>query len=76
MILKMCDLPELFQNITNNCDADLEVVKDQCKVICMMAITKALTICYFQLFDTGLLDQMKDIIKYCYFEKTEINSGH
>ena len=74
----MCDLPELYKNITNNCDVDLEVVKDQCKVICMLAISKALTICYFDLFNTGLLDQMKDIIKFCYYKKSEIiiNSKH
>tara|TARA_R110000765_G_scaffold347375_1_gene437502 strand:+ start:240 stop:458 length:219 start_codon:yes stop_codon:yes gene_type:complete len=72
----MCDLPELYKNITNNCDDDLEVVKDQCKVICMLAISKALTICYFQLFDTGLLDQMKEIIKYCYYQKNEIINSH
>ena len=76
MILRMCDLPELYKNITNNCDDDLEVVKDQCKVICMLAISKALTICYFQLFDTGLLDQMKEIIKYCYYQKNEIINSH
>ena len=76
MILRMCDLPELYKNITNNCDADLEVVKDQCKVICMLAISKALTICYFELFDTGLLDQMKEIIKYCYYKKNEIINSH
>ena len=28
-----------------------------------MSIAKALDMCYFELFNTALLDQMKDIIK-------------
>ena len=68
-----CDIQTLFNNITINCDHDMEVVKDKCKVICMVAITNALTSCYFQLFSTGLLEQMKDIIKFCYYKKEK---GH
>ena len=39
-----------------------------------MSIAKALDMCYFELFDTALLDHMKDIIKWCYYQKYE--RGH
>ena len=64
-----CDFKEIIHNITNNCDNDLEVIKDTCKVICLSTIVKALNFCYFQMLDTGLMEQMKDVIKYCYYEK-------
>ena len=47
---------ELFNNITSNCDNDIVVVKDECKIICLMSIAKALDMCYFELFNTALLD--------------------
>tara|TARA_R110000796_G_scaffold21054_1_gene62127 strand:- start:51 stop:260 length:210 start_codon:yes stop_codon:yes gene_type:complete len=69
----MCDFKEIVQNITYNCDNDMEVIKDNCKIICLTAITKGLTMCYFQMLNTGLMEQMKDIIKFCYYKKDE---GH
>ena len=69
-----CNVLELFNNVTSNCDNDIEVVKDECKIICLMSIVKALDMCYFELFNTALLDQMKDIIKWCYYQKYE--PGH
>jgi hypothetical protein len=69
-----CNVLELFNNVTSNCDNDIEVVKDDCKIICLMSIAKALDMCYFELFNTALLDQMKDIIKWCYYQKYE--PGH
>jgi len=72
----MCDLINSFHNITHNCDNDLLVVKDTCQVICLMSIVKTLDACYFELFNTGLLDQLKDIIKWCYYKKYEVSSGH
>tara|TARA_R110000851_G_scaffold112094_1_gene236073 strand:- start:175 stop:381 length:207 start_codon:yes stop_codon:yes gene_type:complete len=61
-----CNFPEILKNITNNCETDIEVVKDNCKIICLISISKALNMCYFQMLETGLMDQMKNIIKYCY----------
>ena len=69
-----CNVLELFNNVTSNCNNDIEVVKDECKIICLMSIAKALDMCYFELFNTVLLDQMKDIIKWCYYQKYE--PGH
>lgn len=68
-----CNFKEIINNITNNCSNDLEVIKDSCKVICLSSIVKALNYCYFQMLDTGLMDQLKDVIKYCYYKK---NEGH
>ena len=55
-----CNVLELFNNITSNCDNDIVVVKDECKIICfkriLMSIAKALDMCYFELFNTALLD--------------------
>ena len=71
-----CDLISLAHNITYNCDNDIEVVKDTCQVICLMTIVKTLDACYFDLFKTGLLDQLKSIIKWCYYKKYEGGAGH
>tara|TARA_R110000803_G_scaffold5545_1_gene18268 strand:+ start:1704 stop:1910 length:207 start_codon:yes stop_codon:yes gene_type:complete len=61
-----CDLKGILNNITHNCETDIEIIKDNCKVICLISITKALNMCYFQMMETGLLEQMKEILKYCY----------
>jgi hypothetical protein len=66
-----CNVLELFNNVTSNCDSDIKVVKDECKIICLMSIAKALDMYYFELFIAALLDQMKDIIKWCYYQKYE-----
>ena len=60
----------------SSCNNGIEVVKDECKIICLMSIAKALdtSMSYFELFDTVLLDQMKGIIKWCYYQKYE--PGH
>jgi hypothetical protein len=61
-----CDLKGILNNITHNCETDIEIIKDNCEVICLISITKALNMCYFQMMETGLLEQMKEILKYCY----------
>tara|TARA_R110000868_G_scaffold7086_3_gene38809 strand:- start:262 stop:468 length:207 start_codon:yes stop_codon:yes gene_type:complete len=61
-----CDLKGIINNITHNCETDIEIIKDNCEVICLISITKALNMCYFQMMETGLLEQMKEILKYCY----------
>ena len=68
-----CNFKDIIHNITKNCDNDMEVIKDTCKVICMSSIVKALNYCYFEMLDTGLIEQMKDVIKFCYYKK---NEGH
>jgi len=71
-----CDFKDIINNITKNCDNDMEVIKDTCKVICMSSIVKALDMCYFQMLQTGLIEQMRDIIKFCYYKKYESTEGH
>ena len=71
-----CEFNDIIHNITNNCDNDLQIVKDTCKVICMSSIVKALNYCYFEMLDTGLIEQMKDVIKFCYYKKNEIPDSH
>ena len=61
-----CDLKGILNNITHNCETDIEIIKDNCELICLISITKALNMCYFQMMETGLLEQMKEILKYCY----------
>ena len=50
-----CNVLELFNNVTSNCDNAIEVVKDECKMLCLMNIAKALDMRYFELFNTALL---------------------
>ena len=67
-----CDILEVFQNITNNCSNDLLIAQDQCKVICIISIMKGIEMCSDYLFETGLLNQLKDLIKYCVYKKYEV----
>ena len=62
-----CNLADAINNITETCD--MEVIKDNCKVLCLISINHVLVNCYFQIFQTGLLENMKNIIKYCYWKK-------
>jgi hypothetical protein len=64
-----CNLADAINNITETCDKDMEVIKDNCKVLCLISINHVLVNCYFQIFQTGLLENMKNIIKYCYWKK-------
>jgi hypothetical protein len=40
-----CNVLELFNNVTSNCNNDIEVVKNECKIVCLMSIAKALDMC-------------------------------
>ena len=67
-----CDILEVFQNITNNCSNDILIAQDECKVICIISIMKGIEMCSDYLFETGLLNQLKDLIKYCVYKKYEV----
>ena len=67
-----CDILEVFQNITNNCSNDILIARDECKVICIISIMKGIEMCSDYLFETGLLNQLKDLIKYCVYKKYEV----
>ena len=74
-----CNILEVFQNISNNCSNDISVAEDQCKVICMISVMKGIEMCSSYLFETGLLDQLKHLVKYCVYKKYETDGdgyGH
>ena len=37
-----CDLLSIFHNISTNCSNDIEVARDECKVICIISIMKSI----------------------------------
>ena len=47
-----CDLLSIFHNITTNCSNDIEVARDECKVICIISIMKGIEMCSKYLFDS------------------------
>ena len=71
-----CDIVNIFQNITNNCSDDISVAEDQCKLFCIISVMKGIDLCSGYLFETGLLTQMKDLIKYCVYKKYALSEGH
>jgi hypothetical protein len=64
-----CDLLSVFENITNNCSNDLQVARDQCAIVCVISIMKGIDLCGGYLFNTGLLTQLKDLVKWCVYKK-------
>ena len=66
-----CNILEVFQNISNNCSNDISIAEDQCKVICIISVMKGVEMCSSYLFETGLLDQLKELVKYCVYKKYE-----
>jgi hypothetical protein len=63
-----CDLLSIFHNISTNRSNDIEVAQDECKVICIISIMKGIEVCSEYLFDSGLLNQLKDLIQYCVYK--------
>ena len=64
-----CDLLSVSHNITTNCSDDIEVARDECKVICIISIMKGIEVCSEFLLDSGLLNQLKDLVKYCVYKQ-------
>ena len=71
-----CDIVSIFQNITNNCSDDISVAEDQCKLFCIISVMKGIDMCSGYLFESGLLSQMKELIKYCVYKKYASPDGH
>ena len=71
-----CDIVSVFQNITNNCSDDISVAEDQCKLFCIISVMKGIDMCSGYLFESGLLSQMKELIKYCVYKKYASHDGH
>jgi len=64
-----CDIVGVFKNITENCSNDLEIAQDECKLLCIISVMKGVNMCNRYLFETGLLTQLKDLIKHCIYNK-------
>ena len=64
-----CDLLSIFHNISTNCSNDIEVARDECKVICIISIMKGIEVCSEYLFDSGLLNGLKDLVKHCVYKR-------
>ena len=43
--------------------------EDQCKVICIISVMKGIEMCSSYLIEKGLLDQLKELVKYCVYKK-------
>ena len=71
-----CDIVSIFQNITNNCSDDISIAEDQCKLFCIISVMKGIDMCSGYLFESGLLSQMKELIKYCVYKKYASPDGH
>jgi hypothetical protein len=67
-----CDWLSIFLNTTTNCSNDIEVARDECKVICIISIMKGIEVCSEYLFDSGLLNQLKDLVKHCVYKRYTI----
>tara|TARA_R100000306_G_C4303090_1_gene106160 strand:- start:223 stop:438 length:216 start_codon:yes stop_codon:yes gene_type:complete len=68
-----CNIIEVFHNISTTCSNDLLVAEDECKVFCIIAVMKGIEICATELFNVGLLENLKKLIKFCVYKKYE---GH
>jgi len=71
-----CDILEVFHNITNNCNNDIQIARDECLTICIISVMKGIDICSDYLFETGLLDQLKNLIKWCVYKRYEVPDSH
>jgi hypothetical protein len=63
-----CDLLSIFHNISTNCSNDIEVARDECKLVCIISIMEGTEVCSKYLFDSGLLNQLKDLVQYCVYK--------
>ena len=71
-----CDIVNIFKNITNNCTEDISIAEDECKLVCIISVMKGIDMCSNYLFETGLLPQLKELVKYCVYKKYALPDGH
>lgn len=66
-----CDIISVFHNISITCTNDLLVAEDECKVICIISVMKGIEMCATELYNVGLLENLKSLIKFCVYKKYE-----
>jgi hypothetical protein len=71
-----CNIIEVFHNISNTCSNDISFARDECKLFCMISVMNGIEMCSKELFNVGLLDQLKELIKWCIYKKYEIIISH
>ena len=64
-----CNIIEVFHNISNTCSNDITFARDECEIFCMISVMKGIEMCSKELFNVGLLDQLKELIKWCIYKK-------
>ena len=68
-----CNIIEVFHNISTTCSNDIEFARDDCKLFCMISVMRGIEMCSKELFNVGLLDNLKELIKWCVYKKYESN---
>ena len=68
-----CNIIEVFNNISTTCSNDIDFARDECQLFCIISVMKGIEICSKELFNVGLLEQLKDLIKWCVYKKYESN---
>ena len=71
-----CNIIGVFHNISNTCTNDIEFARDECKLFCMISIMNGIELCSKELFNVGLLEQLKGLIKWCVYKKYEDINPH
>ena len=67
-----------INNINNFCGYDIEIVKEDCNILCMTSIMVVINECFDFLSFIALKTEFTDVIKWCYYKKTELDiyGGH
>ena len=68
-----CNIIEVFHNISTTCSNDIDFARDECQLFCIISVMKGIEVCSKELFNVGLLEQLKDLIKWCVYKKYESN---
>ena len=68
-----CNIIEVFHNISTTCSNDITFARDECELFCIISVMKGIEVCSKELFNVGLLEQLKNLIKWCVYKKYESN---
>ena len=60
-------------NLNDFCGDDIDIVKEDCNILCMLSIMVILNECVDFLIFTDKKSELKSVIKWCYYKKTEMN---
>tara|TARA_R110002051_G_scaffold217581_1_gene281620 strand:- start:25 stop:249 length:225 start_codon:yes stop_codon:yes gene_type:complete len=71
-----CNIIGVFHNISKTCTNDIEFARDQCQLFCMISIMNGIEMCSKELYNVGLLEQLKELIKWCVYKKYEDINPH